>query len=68
MNRDWTFYLQATVMSPESDAKTSDILRVENLTETEARAIKDLYRDDHAAVNFKTIEALAPRAVVEFIG
>lgn len=67
MKRDWTFYLQATTMR-EGDAVTNDIVKIENLTELEARAIKDRYREDHGSVTFEVVNALAPKAKMEFVG
>lgn len=48
MKRDATIYLQATIFVNE-DSSTRDIRRIENLTETEARAIRDAWMDDPGA-------------------
>lgn len=65
MKRDCSVYLQVTIFVND-DSVTSDIVRVTELTEVEARGIKDRIMDEPNIATV-VIKALAPKAEVEFV-
>ena len=66
MKRDCSVYLQATIFVNGGDPMSSDIIRVTELTEVEARGIKDRFMDE-PNIRYDDIKALAPKAEVEFV-
>lgn len=63
--RNASAYLQSTIFV-DDDSDCRDIIRVVNLTEGEARAIRDLWVGEPGAES-KEILALAPKASIEFV-
>lgn len=66
MKRDCSVYLQATIFVNGEDSLSSDIVRVTEVTEVEARGIKDRIMDE-PNIGYDDIKALAPKAEVEFV-
>lgn len=65
MKRDSSVYLQSTIFVGD-DADQRDIIRVTNLTEAEARAIRDLWVSEPGAGS-QEIRSLAPKSALEFV-